>query len=75
MGTVFKEFSKNFNIFFEHCEKGFSNELIINMYCRKYEPDTTIVAYGDKFSELLFVSEGSVQVYNKFGAHSFMVLP
>lgn len=30
----FKKFEKNFNHFFEECEQGFVNELIIRLYCR-----------------------------------------
>jgi hypothetical protein len=33
---TFKEFEKNFEHFFEDCERGFTNELIINMFCRLY---------------------------------------
>jgi hypothetical protein len=33
---VFKEFERNFSHFFEECERGFTNELIIGMYCRIY---------------------------------------
>jgi len=31
---VFKEFERSFNHFFEECERGFTNEMIINMFCR-----------------------------------------
>ena len=33
---VFKEFERSFNHFFEECERGFINELIISMFCRIY---------------------------------------
>jgi len=31
---MFKDFERSFNHFFEECERGFINEMIINMYCR-----------------------------------------
>jgi len=58
MNTIFREFQLGFKHFFDYCERGFINEMIINMYARTYKPDTTIVAYGDKFRELYFVREG-----------------
>jgi hypothetical protein len=55
-----------FRHFFEYCERGFINELIINMFARIYEPDTTIVNYGEKFRQVYFIQEGTVAMYNKF---------
>ena len=34
--------------FFEECERGFTNELIISMYCRIYTPGKTIISYKEK---------------------------
>ena len=36
MDIVFMDFQKKFKHFFDLCEKGFTNELIINMYARIY---------------------------------------
>ena len=35
---VFKEFERSFSHFFEECERGFTNEVIISLYCRIYGP-------------------------------------
>lgn len=51
------------------------NELIINMFARIYEPDLTIVNYGEKFRQIYFICEGSVTMYNKFLIRDFMILP
>ena len=51
------------------------NELIINMFARIYEPDLTIVNYGEKFRQVFFICEGSVTMYNKFLIRDFMLLP
>lgn len=64
--TIFKDFIQNFRHFFDYCERGFTNELIINMYCRIYQPETTIVQYGQRFSEVYFIREGGVKLFNKF---------
>lgn len=64
-----------FRHFFEYCERGFINELIINMFARIYEPDTTIVSYGEKFRQIYFIQEGTVAMYNKFQITDFMFLP
>ena len=50
------------------------NELIINMYCRIHEPDSTVVKYGDKFSEMYFIKQGGARMFNKFGFAEFNVL-
>ncbi|CDW76539.1 cation channel family protein [Stylonychia lemnae] len=73
--TIFKEFQQSFRLFFDFCERGFINELIINMYCRIYQPEATIVPYGSKFSEIYFIREGGVRMFNKFRIQDFMFLP
>lgn len=75
MNTIFKDFQMQFRHFFEFCERGFINELIINMFARIYEPDLTIVNYGEKFRQVFFICEGSVTMYNKFLIRDFMLLP
>ena len=75
MNTIFKDFQIQFRHFFEYCERGFVNELIINMFARIYEPDVTIVHYGEKFRQLYFIVEGAVTMYNKFLIRDFMYLP
>ena len=61
---VFKEFERSFNHFFEECERGFTNELIINMYCRIYTPGKTVISYKSNVKEMYFIRQGLVEVYN-----------
>ena len=75
INSIFWDFKRFFKHFFEQCENGFTNELIINMYCRIYEPDSDIVKYGNKFSELYFIQDGGVSLYNKYLFTDFMFLP
>jgi hypothetical protein len=75
MNTIFKDFQLHFRHFFEYCERGFVNELIINMFARIYEPDVDIVKYGEKFRQVYFICEGSVTMYNRFLLRDFMLLP
>jgi hypothetical protein len=75
MQTIFKDFQTHFKHFFEYCERGFVNELIINMFARIYEPDLTMVSYGEKFRQVYFIQEGAVSMFNKFLIKDFMLLP
>ena len=61
---VFKEFERSFNHFFEECERGFTNELIISMYCRIYTPGKTVISYKSNVKEMYFIRQGLVEVYN-----------
>ena len=75
MNTVFSDFRKKFRHFFDLCEQGFANELIINLYARIYTGEYKLIGYKEKFNELYFIQEGEVLMYNKFGYRSFMKLP
>lgn len=61
---VFKEFERSFNHFFEECERGFTNELIISMYCRIYTPGKTVISYKSNVKEMYFIRQGLVEVFN-----------
>jgi hypothetical protein len=52
---VFQEFEKSFNHFFDECERGFTNELIINMFCRLYTPGKTVISYKSNVKEMYFI--------------------
>eukprot|EP00347_Sterkiella_histriomuscorum_P018484 403345342 len=75
INILFKDFQQQFRGFFQHCERGFLNELIINMYCRIYEPDQTVIQYGHKVHELYFIREGQVSLYNRYLNKDFILLP
>ena len=61
---VFQEFEKSFNHFFDECERGFTNELIINMFCRLYTPGRVVVSYKSNVKEVYFIRQGIVEVFN-----------
>jgi hypothetical protein len=61
---VFKEFERSFNHFFEECERGFTNELIIGMYCRIYTPGKTVISFKSNVKEMYFIRQGLVEIYN-----------
>ena len=61
---VFREFEKAFNHFFDECERGFTNELIISMYCRLNTPGKTVISYKSNVKEMYFIRQGVVEVFN-----------
>jgi hypothetical protein len=61
---TFKEFEKSFNHFFEECERGFTNELIISLLCRIFTPGRTVIGYKANVKEMYFIRQGLVEVFN-----------
>jgi len=61
---VFRDFEKSFNHFFDECERGFTNELIISMYCRIYSPNRVVISYKSNVKEMYFIRQGLVEVFN-----------
>lgn len=53
---VFKEFEKSFSHFFEECERGFTNEVIISLYCRIYGPGQKVITYKSDVKEIYFIT-------------------
>lgn len=43
--TIFGDFKNNFSHFFLNCEQGFTNEIIINMHCRTFDPGADVIVY------------------------------
>lgn len=54
---------------------GFQHQMIVNMYCRIYEPGKTIITYGQKFNEMYFITKGTVMIYDQKGVIPFLQLP
>ena len=61
---VFKDFEQNFRHFFEECERGFINEMIINLLCRITTQGKVIISYKSQVKELFFIRQGIVEIYN-----------
>ena len=59
---VFNEFEKQFSHFFDECERGFTNEVIINMFCRLYTQDKTVIPYKSNVKEMYFIKTGEVLI-------------
>lgn len=53
---LFSTFKTQFNHFFLNTDIGFQNQFIINMYVRIFEPGKYLVNYGEKFSEIYFIT-------------------
>lgn len=61
---VFKEFERSFQHFFEECERGFTNEMIINLFCRIQNPGRIVIPYRSNVKEMWFIRQGLVEVLN-----------
>ena len=64
MTSTFAEFERNFEHFFGECERGFINELIINMFCRLFPHSKPVISYKSNVKDLYFIREGIVEVFN-----------
>ena len=66
---IFDEFKQNFRHFFDPCDRGFINEVIINMLSRRYHRPKTdskkqIVHPGHKLEQLYFTIEGAFGLFH-----------
>jgi signal-transduction protein with cAMP-binding, CBS, and nucleotidyltransferase domain len=61
---MFREFEKSFSHFFEECERGFINEVIVNLFVRTERPGKTLISYLQTVSDLCFIRQGVVEVFN-----------
>ena len=55
---LFGSFLEKFEHFFNGCEQGFINEMVINMYARTYRPGSVIYKQGTKMREVCFIYQG-----------------
>ena len=74
---LFNKFINRFKYFFNSCEVGFRNEFIIYMFARKYHAGSVIQSYGKESTEIIFLTDGQVDLYTKQGidGQKFMQLP
>jgi hypothetical protein len=72
--SLFKTFKKQFSNFFMNTDVGFQHQLIVNMYCRIFEPGKTIISYGQKVNEMYFINRGNVCFYDSKGVIPFIML-
>jgi hypothetical protein len=81
INLLFGQFKSSFRHIFDPCERGFVNQLIINMFT-KILPDREYVAEcGQKFGEIYFITDGIVSVHSEIeqkdsdNRYAFQVLP
>ena len=72
---LFFDFKKQYASFFDPCEQGFTNELIVNLYARNQPPNQQLAAPGRKMEEFYFISEGYVSVNGPRIMQPFLILP
>ena len=60
----FRQLLKHFDHFFEECENGFINEIIMKFYCKITRPGKTLVSYKSSVKELYFITSGQIEVLN-----------
>ena len=75
INTIFKDFQRQFKHFFDYCERGFINQLVVNLHQKIVPPEKVIISYGQKVNEIYFIREGGVNLRNRFQSKSFMFLP
>ena len=73
--TIFSQFRKDFSHFFDPCETGFTNEVIINLYADPLEQNFAIGQYGRKMETLYFMVDAYLQLIGNKKAFPFLVLP
>ena len=59
---LFGHFVAEFTCFFEDLERGFINELVMNLFSRSYEPGETIIEPGKTVTSLMFITKGHLAV-------------
>ena len=74
---LFSKFIARFKYFFNSCEVGFRNEFVIWMFARKHTAGAVIQSYGKEVDEIIFLTDGQVDLYTKPGidGQKFMQLP
>ena len=73
--ALFGQFKTEFSHFFDPCETGFTNEIIVNLKFFLLEHNYEIASPGRKVDTLYFITEGYLQLVGKSSAYPFIVLP
>ncbi len=55
---LFKNFLNKFDHFFQGLERGFVNELVINLQSRTFLPGEDIIKAGSHLTEMFFITRG-----------------
>lgn len=54
----FRQFLNRFDHFFEECEQGFINEMIMKFFCKITKPGKVLIPYKSTVKELYFIKKG-----------------
>lgn len=71
---LFSGFMQRFQIFFKDLEVKFNQELVINLYPRKYQKGEDIILIDSGSKNLYFIVKGSVTIGSKDGISSYVEL-
>ena len=71
---LFSDFLKKFRMF-QFCEKGFSTELIIQMYSRRVHTGVDIIWQGLRFKQISFITRGKISLNTRDGLCFFQQEP
>ena len=71
---LFFDFKKQFSSFFDPCEQGFTNELIVSLAARNLPPAAELAAPGRKMQTFYFISQGFISVHGP-RPQPFLLLP
>lgn len=58
--VLFGSFKEQFSYYFEGCERGFVNEMIIRMYARVFKSGDLIINAKNKLTEVCFIFKGQM---------------
>lgn len=62
VNQIFPRILDKFSNFFELTDVGFRNELIVQMYSRRHEPQTEIIWHGQRFASVKFLVSGCINM-------------
>ena len=72
---LFSDFITKFNSMFDFCEKGFRNELIIQMYSRRVHSGSDIIWNGHRVKKISFLTRGTISINTIDGLCFFLMEP
>jgi len=72
---LFNDEVEKFDIFFKGCSEVFQYQMVLNMFPRKFDPRTEIIAAGTRVREIYFINKDSVLLCTRKGVQPFCRLP
>ena len=72
---LFQDVLDRFSHLFAFCELGFRNELIIQMFSRRWPSGKNIIPYGKGFDKICFLMNGKIDILTRSGLRFFRLEP